>query len=265
MLKKGLFAIALLGLLAVSAQALTTTYNVSLTNTGGNGWVKIDPNTDSGFNTGFSLGTWYKQWPGTVTVTTEYTAIDLCCIPVYLEVGMYAEIYQCGNQKITLKQVPCSQITYAGGHGNDYPCYQGCTNFGVRGNFPMLLKYKKDNNGSGVDPNAASILPANQWAVRFVPPQCGFAGVQFVGCPGANSNMIAGNVIPVTLSGQTGAGATVPAGLPDPSKAGSYHVGAICVQAWKANLMYNLFSNPGLSSGNTLMKIGQVCITVQPQ
>jgi hypothetical protein len=254
MLKKGLFAIALLGLFAVSAQAICTTYNVSLTNTGGNGWVKIDPNTDSGFNTGFSLGTWYKQWPGTVTVCTNYTAIDLCCIPVYLEVGMYAEVYQCGNQKIILKQVPCTQITsfpQGVNAGNAYPCYVGCTNVGVRGNFPMLLGLKKDNLGG--DPNAAQILPTSNWSAKYVPAQAGYGGPQ----PG--TNFVPAGVAVIN----SGNNATVPPGLP--GGANSYYLTAICVQAWKANLMYNLFSNPGMSGGITLLKVGNVCITVQPQ
>lgn len=246
MLKKGLFAIALLGLFAVSAQALCTTYNIGMTNTGGSGWVKIDPQTDPNFNTSFNLGTWYKQWPGTVSVCTNYTAIDLCCIPVWLEVGMYAEVYKCGDQKITLKQVPCFT-----GHTSDYPCYQGCTNVGVRGNFPMLLGLKKDNLGG--DPNAGSILPTSNWSVKFVAAQAGYAGPQ----PG--TNFVAAGVAVIN----SGNNATIPPGLP--GGANSYYLTAICVQAWKANLMYNLFSNPGMSAGPSLIRVGTVCITVQPQ
>jgi len=255
MLKKGLFAIALLGIFAVSAQALSTTYFVDPTNTGGNGWVKIDPNTDSGFNTGFSLGTWYKQWPGTVTVTTTYTALDLCCIPVYIEVGMFAEVYQCGNQKIILKQVPCTQIGKGAG---DYPCYQGCTNLGVRGNFPMLLGLKKDNLDAGpapvVDPNAANILDLTATGGSSV------SKVYFaIPKPTTNPDMYP--VGPVIIN--SGANVKIPAGLPGGKN--SYYLTAVCLDAWKANLMYNLFTNPNLASGKTLMKIGRVCITVQPQ
>lgn len=258
MLKKGLFAIALLGLFAVSAQALNTTYTVSLTNTGGTGWVKIDPNTDSGFNTGFSLGTWYKQWPGTVTVTTNYTALDLCCIPVYLEIGMYAEVWNCGNQKIVLKQVPCTGTGGIGKTAGDYPCYNGCTNFGVRGNFPMLLGLKKDRLNSP-DPNAAQIVP--NWSAQFVPPQAGYNGPQ-PGSSGGNTFFVGTPGFTPTHSPSYDQ-ATVPAGLP--AGQNSWYLGAICVQAWKANLMYSLFTNPGMSSRDLLVKIGQVCITVQPQ
>jgi len=254
MLKKGLFAIALLGLFAVSAQALCSTYTISMDNTGGNGWVKIDPNTDSGFNTGFSLGTWYKQWPGTVTVCTNYTALDLCCIPVWLEVGMYAEVYDCGNQKIILKQVPCLQLAGTS-HDNDYPCYYGCTNFGVRGNFPMLLGLKKDNIGANVDPN---MLPSNQWSAKFVPAQNGYSGPQM---PTTAGKYFDPSGFTVTSGGNN---ATVLPGLPVPANPNSWYIGGICVEAWKANLMYNLFSNPGMSAGTTLVKIGRVCITVQP-
>ena len=88
MVKKCLIAIAVVALLATTVQAAAP-----------NEQVKHD-------------GTW--PW------TKTYEAIDLCDVKVTLEVGHFAQIEKCGDLKIALKQVNCTDIGKGSG---DFPCY----------------------------------------------------------------------------------------------------------------------------------------------
>jgi hypothetical protein len=70
------------------------------------------------------------DWPWT------YKAIDLCTMPVYMDVGHYVQLEKCNERKIEMKQVDCTSIGKGSG---DFPCYDGCTAFNVRANFPAIF------------------------------------------------------------------------------------------------------------------------------
>ena len=127
MIKRTLIAIALVALLAASA-------NAELTLSGDKLWVgdhhavKVD-------------GSDNVRWPW------EYKALDVCIIPIKMHVGMYAQVQDCKKKKVILQQVDCSDIGKGSG---DYPCYLGCVKFNVRANFEAKmgtgLEKTGDNN-----------------------------------------------------------------------------------------------------------------------
>jgi hypothetical protein len=103
MVKKSLIAIALLAILATTVQAGDLAENPR----------KFD-----------------DHWPWT------YTALEICQIPVYMDVGMYVELIDCCDKEIVLKQVTCDTIGKA---PEDFPCYKGCVTFDIRANFEVKL------------------------------------------------------------------------------------------------------------------------------
>jgi hypothetical protein len=103
MVKKSLIAIAMLAFLATTVQAGDLAENPR----------KFD-----------------DSWPWT------YTALEICQIPVYMDVGMYVELIDCDELEIVLKQVGCSSIGKA---DDDFPCYEGCVKFKVIANFEVKL------------------------------------------------------------------------------------------------------------------------------
>jgi hypothetical protein len=70
------------------------------------------------------------DWPWT------YKAIDLCKMPIYMDVGHYVQLKECHDRKIELKQVNCSDI---GKGSDDFPCYSDCETIQVRANFPAIF------------------------------------------------------------------------------------------------------------------------------
>jgi hypothetical protein len=70
------------------------------------------------------------DWPWT------YKAIDLCKMPVYMNVGHYVQLKECHKREIKLQQVDCSSIGKGGG---DFPCYTDCEDIEVRANFPAIF------------------------------------------------------------------------------------------------------------------------------
>ena len=113
MVKKSLIAIALLAILATTVQAGDSAANPR----------KFD-----------------DDWPWT------YTALEICQIPVYMDVGYYVELIDCHKKSIVLKQVTCDSIGKASKY---FPCYYGCVKFKIRANFEVKLgtKLYKDNIG----------------------------------------------------------------------------------------------------------------------
>jgi hypothetical protein len=102
MVKKCLIAIALLAFLTTTVQAGDEAQDV---------W-KFD-----------------DHWPWV------YLELEICQIPVYMDVGMYVDMKDCGKKKIEMKQVTCPD-------GRKFPCYSGCTDFEIRANFEVKLGTK---------------------------------------------------------------------------------------------------------------------------
>ena len=116
MVKKSLLAIAVVALIAATAQAGDAP----------NGSYKHD----------LDLG----PWP------YVYIEVDLCTLPVYMDVGYYVTIRECNKLSVLLKQVDCTG-------DRKFPCYSGCVRhkddgagFQVRANFDAIfgLKLWKD-------------------------------------------------------------------------------------------------------------------------
>jgi hypothetical protein len=82
------------------------------------------------------------DWPFT------YKAIDLCKLPVYMDIGHFVQLEKCNERKIEMKQVDCESIGKGGG---DFPCYDGCTEFKVRANFPAVFGANLSNKSNVFD------------------------------------------------------------------------------------------------------------------
>jgi len=121
MVKKCLIAIALLAFLATTVQAGDDAENP---------W-KFD-----------------DHWPWV------YLELEICQIPVYMDVGMYVDMKDCGKKEIILKQVSCDTIGKGSG---DFPCYKGCVKFQIRANFEVKLNTKLYKIGPVIDGWAASL------------------------------------------------------------------------------------------------------------
>ncbi len=114
MLKKCLFAIAVTALLAVTIHA-------------------GEPKT--GIPWEDDCDTWaYKGHPYPWPV--EYKKIEICRIPLFMEVGFWVEIKGCEDAEILLIQEDCLEVDRKEG---DFPCYKGCTNVAIRTNFEAKI------------------------------------------------------------------------------------------------------------------------------
>ena len=123
MVKRTLIAIALVAFLASTAPAAIEVYY----------WGPVDKDTGVKVD-----GNEKVFWP------YEYKALDVCSMPVKMEIGMYVEVQDCTDKKIVLKQVDCGDI----GHGSgDFPCYLGCTKFKARANFDVQLGTRLEKIG----------------------------------------------------------------------------------------------------------------------
>lgn len=114
MIKRTLIAIAVVALLATSAHAALTEHYFPA---GDSSAVKVD-------------GSDNVRWPW------EYKSLDVCAIPIKMNIGMYVQVIDCKKKKLVLNQVTCGDI----GQGDDkYPCYHGCVTFDVRANFEVKM------------------------------------------------------------------------------------------------------------------------------
>jgi len=230
MIKKGIFAVALLAMLAVTVNAGDLAPK--------DGILKVDSSTITkdanyanvpsaqympGWPSNVNLSFW---WPYTINIC--YKPLEVCQIPVYMEIGMYAEMQNCATTKIVLKQVPCSAI----GHDKDknafgqiidnFPCYSGCTDISLRGNFDMQLGtvlYKFAVTGKP----GVYVIDDGKWSARYTTKY---------GTPG---NIIAGD--------------------------GAFHKTELCVDAWSADIFYQ--SAPAPLPGSQV-QVGEVAVTVMP-
>jgi hypothetical protein len=121
MVKKSLIAIAVVGMLA------STSFAGDLAK----GYWKFDDN-----------------WPFKVEV--EWEELELCQIPIFIDIGMYIELVDCNKtdkwgdpiKKIILEQIQCADLKQPSKTGNDFPCYSGCEDLTVLSNFDAVLGLK---------------------------------------------------------------------------------------------------------------------------
>ena len=162
MVKKSLIAVAV-------ALLLVTTVNAAIDVTGP---MDIPHGDASG---GQAIKAWGSEeftktfsWPYEVTWT--YTALDICKIPVYMEIGMYIEIIDCDNAEILMTQVDCGNVA-------DFPCYAGETTVHAVSNFDALLGLNttitagdilhSDNFGCAITSGASVPGDGNEHAVTI--------------------------------------------------------------------------------------------------
>ena len=81
------------------------------------------------------------DWPWT------YKAIDLCTMPVYMNVGHYVQLFECNKREIKLVQVTCSTIGRT--NSDDFPCYTDCDEFKFKANFPAIFGGTLKKTGQG--------------------------------------------------------------------------------------------------------------------
>jgi len=151
MLKKILFTIAVVAFLTASTQA-----------------------QNPGEGTKFD-----GMWP------YEYIYVPVCSVPIFMDVGYFVQLKDCGDYKIKLKQVACDSVNDDVAFGKDtlkdFPCYLDCEEIKVRANFNAKLSGKvvdevdwfKDGDTSvyylaapGLVPNV--ILGDGAWHTRKV-------------------------------------------------------------------------------------------------
>jgi len=130
MMKRTLIAIAVVALLTTTVSAAIS--DPWLGHVDKNRIVKVD-----------GKDTPTIRWPYSI----NYTAITICTIPVYMEVGMYVEIEKCDEKKVVLKQVECGTIGKGSG---DFPCYYGDVSFNARANFPAKFGVDREKVGDTI-------------------------------------------------------------------------------------------------------------------
>ena len=117
MLKKCLLALVLTAFLAVTAQAI------------------IQDQT-------YDCGRWgYKGHPYPWPV--EYKKVEICRIPLWMEIGFYIEVCGCDDAEILLEQVDCEEI---GRKKTEWPCYYGCAKIQIRSNFEVEIDGDVDHS-----------------------------------------------------------------------------------------------------------------------
>jgi hypothetical protein len=123
MVKRTLIAIALVAFLASTAPADIEVYHFGPVDK--DEGVKVDGNET-------------VYWP------YEYKALDICGMPVYMEIGGYVEVQDCSDKKIVLKQVDCGDLEKGDG---DFPCYLDCETFSIRANLDIKLGTRLEKVG----------------------------------------------------------------------------------------------------------------------
>jgi len=122
MVKKSLIVIAVVALIAATAQAgdiFTKDKDVSYKEDG--------------------------RWP------YVYIPVEICKFPVYMEVGYFVTIEDCEKLEIVLEQVNCSGDNGIGKSSGDFPCYLGCEKFEARSNFDAIFGAELKKIGGVLD------------------------------------------------------------------------------------------------------------------
>ena len=135
MIKKTLIAIALVAFLATfvhTAQGGIEEFYFEKTGNGGHTSIKVEGKDKPTI-----------RWPYEIC----YEKLDLCTIPIYMEVGMFVQIYECSKKKIILKQVSCESI---GKESKHYPCYKDCEDLTVRSNMGVNTMTKMTSGEKSV-------------------------------------------------------------------------------------------------------------------
>ncbi len=76
----------------------------------------------------------------------EYIFVEICSIPILIDVGYFVQLDDCGDYKIKLQQVTCSTIDKD--NTTDFPCYDGCVSIKVRANFEVKMGGDVDESNS---------------------------------------------------------------------------------------------------------------------
>lgn len=84
----------------------------------------------------------------------EYKPLDICVMPVSMNVGFFVQVEDCDSKKIVLAQVDCSDIEKNAG---DWPCYFDCETVRIRSNFEVKLGVKLKAESSVI----------NKWEAYF--------------------------------------------------------------------------------------------------
>jgi len=221
MIKKGLFAVALLAVLAMTVSAGDLAKNP----------IKVDSSTAKDPN----LVTYMPdgRWPGKPVIYWPYEIcykpLELCQIPVYMEVGAYAEFKDCGSDrdtKIVMKQVDCATLVpqpqKRDSRESLFPCYTGCDDIEVRANFPAKLGtvlYRMADKTTGNFAIEVDSLLGPKWRAYFT-----------------TKYRDPGNLIPAS---------------------GTYQKTQVCIDAWSADIF-------AVTIGEQI-QVGEVAITIVPQ
>ena len=179
---------------------------------------------------------WDNDWP-VIVVDPVYEVLELCQIPIFIDVGMYIELENCGKLrkgklilKIILEQISCANLDSE--NTDEFPCYRGCQDIKVRSNFEALLGlklYKKDLGG----------------------------GTYFIGNTGGwgardkwNAFFDDVDTVPVEVLDEW----TVPGD-------GNWEEVKVCVEAWDVNIF---LGDPESAPMTEVNRVGEVAITVVP-
>jgi hypothetical protein len=152
MVKKSLIAIALVGMLA----------STSFAGDEAKGYWKMD-----------------DGWPFDYEIDVWYEELELCQIPIYIDIGMYIELVDCnkvdqyGNpiKKIILEQIQCADLLQPSITGTDFPCYSGCEDLTVLSNFNAKLGLKLYKRVVGTDSfitqRTVGMATVDNWSAYF--------------------------------------------------------------------------------------------------
>ena len=148
MLKRTLIAIAAVALLVGTAQGALEIYDT---------WDHdSDPNTAEvptpmkwGNHSAVKVdGSQTVRWP------FEYTALEICRIPVLMKIGMFVKVTDCKKKKIVLEQVDCGDLGLGAG---DFPCYFDCETIAVAANFDVKIGVKLYKIGTVLNKTSAYV------------------------------------------------------------------------------------------------------------